>query len=632
MTAAQPSMQTTRAQLPQGHKILIVEDEGLIAHDIASRLQALGHEVVATASTAKEALEHAGKAEIVLMDIRIDGPTDGIEAAAQIREKYGIPVVFLTAHADRATLERAKLADPFGYIVKPLAHSSLNTSIEIALYKHKVERQLAEREAWMRTILGSIGDAVVVTDPEGRVMMLNRAAEILLECVLPEAQGLPIGKIAHFIEGERERADVSESESAEPVALAILRDAPLPLDRGWKLLARSGREMLIEGVVAPVKVGGQAIGTVISFRDVSAREWEEKQVRQAQKLETAGRLAAGVATEYSNLLGIIRSQADNLVRQFSEYSSARKAGEEIQQAAAAAEQINRRLAVFGTRQVSQQETLSLNAMLRKVTKLIETVSGEAIEVSIRTNPATGRIKVDAEQIEQSIMTLVMHACAAMPEGGRLLIETGNTEIPTRGHPASYAVLAISYTGHEDDPEKLFEPSAAGDEGLALSTVHTIVAEHGGFVSAQRTAAGGCRFEMLLPRQAGQALLPQPATGRASSILLVDDRDRIRIQLHNFFEANGYNLLEAADGAEAVAIGQMHESGLDLVIAGAGQAEAIAKGLGGGHVRLLRIVDLPEAGVEEIRRPFSQQALLQRVEELLRPSPELESAASNGSSA
>ncbi len=218
--------QTAKVQGPQGHKVLIVEDEGLIAHDISSRLQALGHEVVAIASTAKEALEHAGEAEIVLMDIRIDGPTDGIEAAAQIREKFQIPVIFLTAHADRATLERAKLSDPFGYIVKPLAHSSLNTSIEIALYKHKVERELAEREAWLRTILGSIGDAVVVADPEGRVLMLNHAAEVLLGCVLPDAQGQPIGKVAQFVEGE---AEAGVEESAEPVALAILRDAPLLL-------------------------------------------------------------------------------------------------------------------------------------------------------------------------------------------------------------------------------------------------------------------------------------------------------------------------------------------------------------------------------------------------------------------
>src|SRR5262249_4642451 len=156
--------------------------EGLIAHDISSRLQALGHEVVGIATTAKEAVDRSSEADIVLMDIRIDGPRDGIDAAAEIRERYGVPVVFLTAHADRSTLERAKLPDPFGYIVKPLGPSSLNTSIEIALYKHRVERELAEREAWMRTILGSIGDAVVVTDAQSRVLMLNHTAEALLGC------------------------------------------------------------------------------------------------------------------------------------------------------------------------------------------------------------------------------------------------------------------------------------------------------------------------------------------------------------------------------------------------------------------------------------------------------------------
>lgn len=618
-------MQTSGSYVPQSRKVLVVEDEGLIAHDIAGRLRTLGHEVVGTASTAKEAVELAATAEVVLMDIRIDGPVDGIDAAAEIRERYHIPVIFLTAQEDRAILERAKLADPFGYIVKPLGRASLNTSIEIAVYKHRVERDLAEREAWMRTILTSIGDAVIVTDPDGRVLMLNPIAELLTGCIQPDANGQPIGKIARFIEGDAE-ADLSGDASAEPVVLAILRDAPITLDRNWKMIGSTGRQMLIEGTVAPVKLADNAIGAVLSFRDVSARQWEERQVRQALKLETAGRLAAGVANEYTNLLDTIRVQADHLLRQFGEYSPARKSVEEIQQAAAAADQINRRLSVFGTRQVSQTEVLSLNAMIRGMAKLLQTVAGERIDVSIRANAQTGRVKVDAQQIEQTVMTMVMHACATMSEGGRLLIETGNAEILVHGHAASYALLAISYTGHEPDPEKLFEPSAATNDGLALSTVHTIVFEHHGFVSAQATAAAGCRFEMLLPREPGRALLPQPVTGAASSILLVDDRDRIRVQLHNFFEANGYNLLEAADGTEAVAIGQMHEHGLDLVIASSAQADAIQQGLADNHLKLLRIVDNKDVGEDEIRRPFSQQALLEKVEALLRPPPVLKSSA------
>ena len=137
------------------YRVLVVEDEGLIARDIAGRLEALGHEVVGIASTAEEALEQAPAAEVVLMDIQIDGPTDGVKAAAQIRDRYHLPVIFLTAHADRATLDRAKLADPFGYIVKPLGHASLHTSLEIGVYKHRMERQLEEREAWLRATLNS---------------------------------------------------------------------------------------------------------------------------------------------------------------------------------------------------------------------------------------------------------------------------------------------------------------------------------------------------------------------------------------------------------------------------------------------------------------------------------------------
>lgn len=606
------------------HKVLVVEDEGLIAHDISSRLTALGHEVIAVASTAEEALEKAGEADIVLMDIRIDGAKDGITAATEIRERYHVPVVFLTAHADRATLERAKAAEPFGYIVKPLAHSTLNTSIEIALYKHRTERELAEREAWLRTILGSIGDAVIVTDVESRVVMLNRAAESLTGWIHPEAKGWPIWKIAQFVEKEQAGTD--------PIALAILRDAPMALDRSWKMIARDGRELWIDGIAAPVKAGDGAgrlttIGAALSFRDVSAKRWEERQLRQMQRLEAAGRLAAGISTDFSNLLAIVRNQAGQLLRQFGEYSPARKAAEEIEQAASAAEQINKRLVAFGTRQVSHQQVLSLNAVVRKSAKLIESVTDPGVELAIRTSPVTFRVKADEGQIEQALMTLVIHACATMNGAGRLLIETGNIEVPSNGHMAAHSMLALSYTGQEEDPESLFDPSATGDDSLALSIVHGIVAESGGFLSAQATAGGGSRLEMLLPRHEGAALLPQRASGEAPSILLVEDRANVREQLHNFFEANGYNLLETADRAEAAAVAQMHDGSLDLVIAEAGLAEAFQP-----HCKILKIVNRKAAGENEIQRPFTQQGLLEKVEALIRPwQPAIESSAAAESS-
>src|SRR5260370_29695652 len=120
-------------QPAKAYKVLVVEDEGLIAHDIATRVEALGHEVMGPVATADEAIEQAAGADVVLMDIRIDGRRDGIAAAQEVRARHHVPVVFLTAHADRATLERAKAGSPFGYIVKPLGPASVNTSIRMAV-------------------------------------------------------------------------------------------------------------------------------------------------------------------------------------------------------------------------------------------------------------------------------------------------------------------------------------------------------------------------------------------------------------------------------------------------------------------------------------------------------------------
>jgi two-component system, cell cycle sensor histidine kinase and response regulator CckA len=607
-------------QSGKSHKVLVVEDEGLIALDIASRLEALGHEVIATVGTAEEAIEKAAEADIVLMDIRLDGPADGIEAAAEIRDRFHVPVVFLTGQADRSTLDRAKLAEPFGYIVKPLAPASLQTNIEVAVYKHGMDRKLEEREAWLSTTLSSVADAVIVTDVSGRVRLLNRAAEVLTGWIQPEAAGQPVSKIVVLLDKD------FEQDASDPVPLAILRDAPVTLD-GWTLVARGGREMSIEGSVAPVKAAGVAAGAVLTLRDASARRWEERQLRQSQKLEAASRLAAGVSSDYAGLLAVVRNQAEQLLRQFGDFSPARAAAEQIQQAATQAERLTRRLEAFSTRQVSHQEALSLNAIVRRCAKFLESVAGPKIELSIRPHIAAGKIRADAAQIEQALTNLVLHACATMPDGGRLLIETGNAEIPVHGRMASYVLLAVTHTGTESDPEKLFEPVFAGDEELALPMVHAIATEHGGYVSAQPTAGGGCRFEMLLPRWSGAALVPRPEASDAPSILLIDPRARVRSQLHNFFEANGYNLLEAGDGGEALALSEVHEGALQLLIADEPQADAIAEDLRRAHpeAAVLRIVERAEATPNEIRFPFTQQGLLKRVEAILKPSAKLAAA-------
>ena len=229
-----------------------------------------------------------------------------------------------------------------------------------------------------------------------------------------------------------------------------------------------------------------------------------------------------MSSDYANLLATIRGQSEQLLRQWGDYSPARKMLEEIQQAAAAAQQMNGRLNAFGTRQVAQPEKLSINALLRRAHKLIESVAGAAIDVTIRTDPAAGRVQADPAQIEQAILSLVLHACATMPQGGRMLIETGCVDAPVDGRLRSHTMLAVTYTGQEADPEKLFEPSSAAEETLALSAVHSIAVEHDGFVSAQadrgrrlpvRTAAAPHRRHGPVPQSGRRRPTPVDSAGR-----------------------------------------------------------------------------------------------------------------------
>lgn len=652
------------------YKVLVVEDEGLIAHDIARRLESLGHQVLATVSTAEEAVEQATGADLVLMDIHIDGGRDGIEAAIEIRERHHVPVVFVTAHADRATLDRAKLAGPFGYVVKPLGAGALHAAIEMATYKHRIERQLEEREAWYRATLDSAADAVITVDPAGRVRTLNRAAESLTGWSQDRAEGRRLAAIARFVD-ERTGLD-----AGDPVAVALVRDAAVALPPGARLVPRAtepdagaaaldtaardtqaphppaadtalsetpARDTAVEGEAAPVKSSQEILGAVLTLRDVGVRRWEEQQLRQTQRMEAAGRLAASVAADYGRLLASIRNQASHLLEQFGEYSPARRAAEEIHQAASAADQLTRRLAAFGPRQAGAPQVVSLNRILRNLAKLIESVARGRAQVTLRLEPGAGQVQVDPALMEQAIMNLVLHACAAIAsvELGhghsedftdvaidglfklqRLSIATRRTQLAQRTHAAAFVALTFEYAAAEPDLEHLFDPATSGEAGLALPVAHSIVQEHGGFLTARAARTGGTCVEMLLPLAC--EALPIPAGHEAPAmplaVLLVDPREEVRAEFHNFFEAAGLNLLEAADCQEAMALAQLHEGPLDLVVADASVADNLLDAVRAAHptIEALKIVDTPERFLFEIRRPFSGQALVERVRSIRPP--------------
>ncbi len=197
--------------------ILIVEDEAIVAADLSIKLRQLGYNVAGTASRGKEAVEMAGdlRPDLILMDIRLDGYMDGIEAAELIRDRYDLPVIYLTAHSDTATLDRAKLTGPFGYVLKPFEERDVATQIELALHKHRADREIREQREWLRVILNSIGDAVIATDAQGRISFINPVAESLTGWKAGEASGRAIESVFRIV--NEQTGEVLEG----PVARAL---------------------------------------------------------------------------------------------------------------------------------------------------------------------------------------------------------------------------------------------------------------------------------------------------------------------------------------------------------------------------------------------------------------------------
>lgn len=172
-------------------KILIVEDERIVALDISATLKSLGYEIASIAVSGVEAIEvvEKEKPDLILMDIRIKGELDGIQTAELIQANYNIPIIYLTAYADEETLSRAKITEPYGYVIKPYDKKILNSVIEMALYKNRMERKVKDNERWLSKTLQSMGDAMVATDSEGHIKLMNLVAQSKTGWNLEEAVG-----------------------------------------------------------------------------------------------------------------------------------------------------------------------------------------------------------------------------------------------------------------------------------------------------------------------------------------------------------------------------------------------------------------------------------------------------------
>src|SRR5262245_3069710 len=245
-------------------KIMVVEDEGVVAADIQDCLKGLGYGVSRVASSADAAVQQVSEdqPDLVLMDIQLNGRGDGIDAANRIREQFDIPVVFLTAHADEATLQRAKVTAPFGYILKPYDERELHTTIEIALHRHASEAKIKRLETWLAAVLESIGDAVVATDKWGLITFMNARASAFGGCSSAEAAGKPLTDVFVLLD------EVTRQPVHSPVN-KIVQDEVILNSQAPVLVRAGNREIAVEYTAAPIRDDQQNIvGVVWVFRDL----------------------------------------------------------------------------------------------------------------------------------------------------------------------------------------------------------------------------------------------------------------------------------------------------------------------------------------------------------------------------
>lgn len=559
-------------------RIIVIEDESIVAKDIQNSLRKMGYEVPAIVSSGEDALARLSESvpDLVLMDIMLKGQMDGIETAEIIRSRFGIPVVYLTAYTDDNTLKRAKVSDAFGYLLKPFEDRELRITIEMALYKHQMERRLRESQKWLETTLRAIDEGVITTDVDGKIKFINPFAQTATGWQDEEAVGRPLSEV------------FDASIGAEPIDFETIiaqvagSGVAVRLPSECRLAVRGGAQIFCEATLAQMRAsGGESIGLVLAFRDITDRrqsEMREREMRErlvrAKRMESLGALAGGIAQELNNILGPIVGYPDLIIRNLPPDSSVREDLEIIKNSARKAVDIIRDLLTLGRIGHYPMDLMDLNSAVRACsnssTFLLLREKNALTVVEARLQDRLPPIVGSEPHLVQMILNLALNAFEAMPDGGVLTFKTseqnigepfvGFAETIETGH---YVLLEISDTGHGIEPQaisRIFEPfftqmriGAAGS-GLGLAVVYGVVKDHKGFVDVISEMGKGTTFKLYLPASLKDIEIPERVETECRGtelVLVVDDDEEQRKFAVRLLQSLGYTVEAAVSGQAAV---------------------------------------------------------------------------------
>ena len=559
-------------------QVMIVEDEGVVALDIRKHLEKFGYNITGIHPSGEEAVERfpSEKPDLVLMDIRLQGDLDGLETAQILKQRRLVPIILLTAYADERTVERAKTIEPFGYIIKPFEERELRTSIEMALYRHRLEQQLQNSEERYRRFFMDDLSADFVADGEGNFIACNDA--FVNTFGYADREEAEEGSLADLLHDGAAREELLN----ELVSNRKLEFKEIELRR------RDDRPILLLANIVGSFDGEDRLQEIKGYLvDISKRRDLEKRLRQAQKLEAIGRLAGGVSHDFNNILTVIIGYS-TMMREKLNRGDMPTLGDisGIEDAARRASTLTRQLLAFSRRQVLKPKNVNLNELVRNIEKMIRRLIHESIAMKLDLSREKDLVWVDPGQVEQVLINLVVNARDAMPEGGTITIRTNRKrlESPMSSRmgmipEGEYVLLSVSDTGHGIDEETLsliFEPffTTKPEEkgtGLGLSTVYGIVRQSDGYISLDTELNTGTVFTVYFPAST-ELEEEKPSQGTSEEqiegdeqVLVVEDEDSVRRLTKHILERYGYEVRVASDPLEALELCRGDGARYDLLV-------------------------------------------------------------------
>ena len=633
--------------LSHSYRILLIEDDPSSAGSIWCMVQG-GHDHAFQMSSAESLRIAAAKLasekfDAVLLDTHVCD-FKVLAATPEIRSHGGpLPVVVLVSQKEEELGKQSVTEGAAEYLLKEtLNQELLRRTLRYAIELERAEKAAQRCKQRFHDLFENSKDILFTLDLDGNITSLNKSGEEVMGLSRSEALQ---NNIKSLVAPEHHGV-------CREMMQRILNEEALPHFE-IQMIRKDGQRVVLEASARPIQSSGKKEGVQGIARDVTERRHLENVARQSQKMEAIGRLSGGLAHDFNNLLCVIIGHTEVLSERLDPSDSAVNNVTQIKKAADSAAALTRQLLAFSRKQVFHPQYLDLNAIVVDTEKLLGRLIGEHIELFTSLDPTLGQVFADPVQIEQVLMNLVLNARDAMPQGGKLTIETSNINLEEKHEskrsfvPAGkYVLFAVTDTGcgmDEETQNRIFEPFYTTKElgkgtGLGLATVYGIVKQSGGFIWVYSECGRGTTFKVYLPRADRIPTPPRPSKQLMSvqngteTVLLVEDAEPLRVLIKEILMNCGYKVLDAENGNEAIQIARNLRKPIHLLL-----TDVIMPGMGGEQLAAQLSRFLPDMkvlymsgypndgivrsgilanGVALLEKPFTREILARSVRQVL----------------